>query len=76
MAKKDYCFVATRVERLGFGKTAKKTVKLRETVHHYIEENGTKYNKRNGNSTNGHYYKGTFMGRFWLELPVQVGDIG
>ena len=49
-------------KQIDFGKTSKFERNFRETKHHFIDNNGTKFSKKTGQSLDGYKYKGHFIG--------------
>lgn len=49
-------------KEVDFGKRVQIKRDFRETKHHYIDQYGTKFSKKNGHSLAGWKYKGTFIG--------------
>lgn len=63
MKKHDYNFTGTIYKTVGFGKVSRTyDVEFRETKHHYITKDGTKFNKKSLNSLGGYKFKGVFLG--------------
>lgn len=63
MDKYIYNFIGTIYKIVGFGKSSRTyDVEFRETKHHYITKDGTKFNKKSLNSLSGYKYKGFFFG--------------
>lgn len=49
-------------KEIDFGKRKSEKRDFRETKHHFIDQYGTKFSKKNGHSLAGWKYRGTFIG--------------